>query len=277
MDSTREVNERKQEILKDYPRMTRQDTFQFACHSGLNCYNKCCGDVNIVLTPYDIIRMRKALEMTSEEFLAKYTFVPFNKEQQLPVVMLKMNEDEARTCPFVREEGCMIYGDRPWACRMYPVGMASPGKGSAEGDEEFYFLMKDLPCEGFEESSEWTIESWMEDQGVGAYNEMGELFKQVSLHPRLLGGMELTPSKVEMFYIACYDADKFRRFIFETKLLDNFEVEPQVLEAIEKDDIELFKFGIRWLKFSVFGEQTMQLKQETIDLRKVAKSPKSSG
>lgn len=277
MDSTREINLRKQEILKDYPRMTKHDAFRFACHSGLKCYNKCCGDVTIVLTSYDIIRMKKALGMTSEEFLAKYTFVPFNKEQQLPVVILKMNEDEKRTCPFVREEGCMIYADRPWACRMYPVGMASPGEGCSEGEEEFYFLMKDHPCEGFNESDTWTIESWMEDQSVGPYNEMGDLLKQITLHPRLVGGMELTPSKVDMLYTACYDMDKFRRFVFETKLLANFEVETEVLEAIKEDDVELFKFGVRWLKFSVFGEQTMKLKQETIDLRKVAKSPKSSG
>jgi len=277
MDPTREMDKRKEEILKDYPRMSRQDTFRFACHSGLECYNKCCGDVTIVLTPYDILRMKRALGLTSEEFLAKYTFVPFNKEQQLPVVILKMNEDEKRTCPFLAEEGCTIYEDRPWACRMYPVGMASPGEGTPECEEEFYFLMKDIPCDGFNESTEWTIESWMEDQGVPPYNEMGEIFKQISLHPRLLGGMELTPPKVDMLYTACYDLDKFRRFVFETKLLHNFEVEPEVLEAIKEDDLELLKFGIRWLKFSVFGEQTMKLKQETIDLRKVAKSQKSSG
>jgi len=53
MDSIQNL---KEEIMKEYPRLTRDDTFTFACHPGVSCFNQCCRDVNIFLTPYDIIR-----------------------------------------------------------------------------------------------------------------------------------------------------------------------------------------------------------------------------
>ena len=53
------------------PELKLADQFTFACHSGLECYTTCCRDVNIMLTPNDVIRMKKALGLTSTEFLHK--------------------------------------------------------------------------------------------------------------------------------------------------------------------------------------------------------------
>jgi len=274
MDSTPDdIDKKKEIILKEYPRMQLEDTFQFACHPKLGCFNQCCADVTIVLTPYDVLRMKNALGMSSEEFHAEYTFVPFNKEQQVPVVLLKMKDDEQKTCPFISEEGCTIYEDRPWACRMYPVGLASPSEGHTE--KEFYFIMKDRPCEGLDESKTWTVSSWIDDQGIGQYNEMGELFKEISLHPRLLGGMELTPTRMDMYYMACYSLDKFRRFVFESTFLGKFDVKSDVLEVIKSDEIKLMKFAFDWIKFSLFSEPTMKLKDSILEVAEKGKQLKS--
>jgi len=54
-----------EKILTDSPRLGPDDTFKFACHPGISCFNKCCGDVNIFLSPYDVLRMKRRLEMTS--------------------------------------------------------------------------------------------------------------------------------------------------------------------------------------------------------------------
>ena len=43
------------------------------------------------------------------------------------------------------------------------------------------------------------------------------------LHPVWTGKGEPIPAgKVDMFYMACYDLDRFRRFVFETKFLTLF-------------------------------------------------------
>ena len=68
------------------------DYFTFACHNSLNCYRSCCRDVTIFLTPYDILRFKKALDSTSRDFLENYTTLVTIKSKQLPLVQLKMNE-----------------------------------------------------------------------------------------------------------------------------------------------------------------------------------------
>jgi Fe-S-cluster containining protein len=122
----REIERLKEEILKDYERLNEKSEFRFACHPGVPCFNDCCGDVNIFLTPYDIIRLKNNLGIPSGEFLSEYTVSPFDKNLKYPVILLKMNDDEKKSCPFVGENGCGVYEDRPWACRMYPLGLASP-------------------------------------------------------------------------------------------------------------------------------------------------------
>lgn len=256
--------ELKDRILAEAPRMGPDDGFRFSCHPGISCFNNCCADVNIVLTPYDVLRLKRRLELTSTELLARHTVKPFTKDQKLPVVLLKMDESkEGKPCPLVTEQGCSVYEDRPWPCRMYPVGVAMPPEGP-EGAREFYFLMEEEGCAGFAEQRTWTIRQWMEDQGVAEYNAFGELFKELTLHPRLQK-MDLNPQQMEMFFTACYDLDRFRSFVFESSFLEKYELEPELVEAIRTDDEALLRFAFRWLRACLLGEQTMKLRAETVD------------
>ena len=79
-----QLDKLKEKIVGDYPRLGPDDTFQFGCHPGVSCFNQCCGDVNIFLSPYDVLRMKKRLEITSTEFLEKYTFLPVQKDMKTP-------------------------------------------------------------------------------------------------------------------------------------------------------------------------------------------------
>ncbi|OGL46691.1 MAG: hypothetical protein A2161_21770 [Candidatus Schekmanbacteria bacterium RBG_13_48_7] len=258
----------KQTILKEYPRLTRKDRFKFLCHNRMSCFNQCCRDVTIFLTPYDIIRMKNRLGISSQEFLAKYTVSPFTKEQELPVVVLKMRDDMEKTCQFVEAQGCTIYEDRPWSCRMYPVGIASSKPDQDSPGEEFYFVMHEDVCNGLSESREWTIDEWIKDQKIESYDEIGNLFKEINLHSYLRAGKSLDPQKMEMYYMVCYNLDKFRTFLFESSFFDRFGVSQDVKELIEHDDLALLKFGFLWLKFSLFGEKTMKVKPDIIDKMK---------
>ena len=162
----KEIERFKQEILKEYPRLNKQDSFTFACHADVPCFNACCGDVNIFLTPYDIIRLKNRLKISTQEFLDDHTLMPFDRNLTYPAVLLKMADNEKKTCPFVGASGCQVYEDRPWACRMYPLGMASPGEDSPETDEDFYFLLKEAVCKGFAEKKKWTVAEWLTNQGI---------------------------------------------------------------------------------------------------------------
>jgi Fe-S-cluster containining protein len=207
--------------------------------------------------------MKKRLGMTSTEFLEKYALLPVQKDMQTPVVVLKMEGDESKTCPFLGEEGCSIYSDRPWPCRMYPVGMAS-SKDTPDGfqGERFYFLMQEEGCEGFGEDREWTVSQWLEDQGVDEYDEWGEGYKELALHKFFQDGGILSPEKMHMLYTACYDLDKFREFVFESTLLERFDVDEDFVEEMRGSDESLLRFAFLWLRFSLFGEPTVRMKPE---------------
>ncbi len=252
-------------ILRDYPRYTEDDRFTFCCHEQISCFNKCCADVNIFLSPYDILRMKNHLGLTSEQFLERHTLMPTDQHQQYPVVLLEMTDAEDKHCSFVNEEGCAIYENRPWACRMYPVGLASPAEENPTAEEkDFYFMIKDSFCMGHNEDKGWTIREWIRNQGVEIYTEMGKRFKEVAMHPWFEKGNDLSPQQIEMFFTVCYNLDTFRRMVFESSFLEKFEVDEALQAQMREDDVELLKFGFEWLKFSLFGEPTMTIKPNVV-------------
>lgn len=238
-------------------RLSLDDNFKFSCHKGLNCFNTCCSNINIFLTPYDVLKMRRGTRLSSGEFLKRYT-ISLLGDEGLPLVVLKMIEDENKSCPFVTPEGCSIYQDRPWSCRMYPIFPVS-------SKEEEFLIEEKLSCLGFKEEKEWTIEEWKKDQGIDIYDEMNESYKEITLHDYFKKGNRLDPGRAKMLYRACYDLDEFKRFLFETRFFDIYDIEREVMEKIKEDEQELLSFGYRWVRFNLFSEDTLKLKDKEMD------------
>lgn len=262
-DEMKNLQHLKETVLKDYPRMNLDSKFSFSCHPQVSCFNHCCADVNIFLTPYDVLRMKKRLGISSSEFMNKFTALPIDRNQRFPVILFRMNEVEGKPCHFVdKEKGCTIYEDRPWSCRMYPLGLASPKEGNPQGEGDFYFLMKEDICKGHEESREFTVREWLENQGIAEYDAKGREYKDITLHDFFEKGGTLTAQQMEMFYTACYDLDKFRKFVFDSTFLERFEVDEKTINTIKADDEALLNFSFQWLRFCLFGEATLKVKDD---------------
>jgi len=244
-----------------------EDKFRFVCHKGLKCFTVCCRNTTIFLTPYDILRMKNALKMSSEDFLKAYTTTLIKKDSGLPVVVLKMGEDEEKSCPFVTSEGCTIYEDRPWSCRIFPLQPESTNITEKAGKE--YYSIVDAPfCLGLKEDRVLTIEEWKEEQGIPIYNEMEQLFKKITMS-EYLKGKEITNRKIQdMFYMASYDLDRFRRFVFDSKFLDVFELDSSMIEKIRTDEVELLKFAFRWLEFGLIGQHVLKVKSDLLETKR---------
>ncbi|RLC12121.1 MAG: YkgJ family cysteine cluster protein, partial [Deltaproteobacteria bacterium] len=207
------------------------------------------------LTPYDMIRLKKRLQLTSEEFLAIYTEPHLLEKTDLPVVTLKMVDDEKEACPFLREDGCFLYEDRPTTCRYYPLGVATLSHKEGADDEGFYFFVNEPHCLGFEEEREWTVTEWRRDQGVDIHDDINRSWTDLVVRKRSFPpNIKLTDKAKEMFFMVSYNIDKFRQFVFESTFLERFAVTPQIQEKIKHDDIELLNFGINWLKDIFFKE-----------------------
>ncbi|MFH1487043.1 MAG: YkgJ family cysteine cluster protein [Chloroflexota bacterium] len=259
----------KETILGEYPRLSKGAKFRFSCHKGLSCYTQCCGDVNIFLTPYDVLRMKQALNLSSEEFLDKYTIPPVWIDLKLPMVLLKMRDDDRKSCPFVAPEGCSIYDDRPWPCRMFPLGLASSKTTKRADGEEFCFVVEEgFSCLGLKEDKEWTVAEWWRDQEIDLYEKKGGPYKDITLNERFREGKGIGPSKAQMFFTACYDLDRFRRLLFDSSFFNRFDVPDEVIEKMKTDDEALLDFGFDWLRFSLFGEDTLRIKGEVAEAKK---------
>ena len=58
--------------------------------------------------------------------------------------------------------------------------------------------------------------------------------------------------------------DRFRRYVFESRFLDVFDIDKDESERMKTDEIALMKFGFKYIKFLLLLENTMKLKKEFI-------------
>lgn len=260
--------------IRDQEEKARGRTIRFQCRPGLPCFNTCCKDVNIFLSPYDILRMKNRLDTSSTTFLEKHTRTLLPGAGKIPIIQLTMREEDNQ-CPFVTPEGCSIYEDRPWACRMYPLD-------KCEETGEYSFIVSEDRCLGQKEPKEWVIQDWFHDQGLAPYEVMDERFKIVTQYPRLAEAGIDHPQVQGMFRMACYDLDTFRRFVFETKFLDMFDLEEQIVETVKNDDVALLDLALRWVRFGLVCGDTLPIKEELMKkgregIPDQAREPKKKG
>lgn len=229
------------------------EPFRFACHSGVPCFNECCRDLNQFLTPYDILRLKKALGLSSTEFLEQYTLQHTGPESGLPVITLKPKESKRLTCPFVSPEGCRVYADRPGSCRMYPLARLASRSRETGNITEHYALLKEPHCRGWEEDKSQTVREWLESQGLPEYNRMNDrMMEIISLKNQASKGpLDLTQR--HLFHMACYDVDRFRETAFEQGLLENLSLDRTEIDRLRHDDFHLLDAALSWIAKELFS------------------------
>ena len=217
------------------------DTFYFSCDPGLDCFTQCCQDVNILLTPYDILQMKNRLSISSTEFLEQYTKTLIAPESALPAVQLKLDEENNKRCHFVTETGCGVYEGRPWSCRLYPLDKRDEGEGFAP-------IVDSSRCLGLNSAKIWELRDWFQDQGLAPYDSWNRRFAE------LIGDRNLTfwrkeyPQGFEIFHLACYDLDRFRVVVFKEELHKMVNPSSIDLVKLHNDDLALLEFAFTWLR-----------------------------
>lgn len=248
---------------------TLDSKFKFGCHRDISCFNICCRNTDMLLTPYDILRMKTRLGMSSGEFLKQYTYVHIDEKSSHPFAVLKMLDDQDGRCPFVTPEGCSIYEDRPANCRYYPVGKGLMMRESDQGPipEEFFFFIREPNCTGYDENTEWSIDTWRTEQGVDVYDEMNREWAEIQLRRDNPGKPKLDSGKQPLIYMASYDLDRFRKFVFESGFLKMFEIDDDEVEQMKADEVALMKFAFKYLKYILMLEQTLKIREEHIKVQ----------
>jgi len=165
--------------------------------------------------------------------------------------------------------GCAIYRSRPWACRMYPLGVAEPRQATPV-ERSFHFLLREDLCRGHGQGQPLTVRQWVEAQGIEEYDMMGASFKALMLHEFWDRTEGLAPPQMDMFYMACFDLDRFRRFVFESRFLQLFDVDESRVDAMRTSDEELLEFAMQWLRFSLFNEKSLRIRPAVLEARRQA-------
>lgn len=241
------------------PRLTAEDTFQFYCGPGVPCFTECCGKLDLMLTPYDVLQLKTVLRVTSSEFLDQYTYMRQRTPNEFPQFFMKMAESDKR-CPFVSASGCTVYQHRPGACRIYPIGRGSTKNKYDGSSKEFFFLVREDHCKGFQGGCQWRISEWLNDQGMLEYNRMNDLLMELYVRRAQQHGITLTENHLKMFVMACYNLERFREFVFRSNFLQRFEVDEECVKDIESSDLALLEFAFLWLRFALFGEATLKIR-----------------
>jgi Fe-S-cluster containining protein len=231
--------------------------FQFECHPGVACFTFCCRNVDMILYPYDIIRLKKCLGIDSEKFMRTHTVVEKGDNPYFPTVKLKLTEDKA--CPFLSDDGCTVYKDRPSACRTYPLERAVDRSMVNGVVEEYYFLTNHSYCLGHQENQRLTVSQWVRSQKLMDYNAMNELWAEIDtvFRQNPWQGEGAAGEKQQLAFMVCYNIDGFRRFAEDHKLIKQFKIDKHFRKRIAKEDEELLKFGFQWLKLVLTGKSSL--------------------
>ncbi len=240
----------------------------FRCHSDIACFNACCKQADVTLTPYDIVRLKQRLQLDSSTFLERYT-VPFQMDSDgLPGVKLKT--DNSGTClQLAGDSGCGVYSDRPTVCRYYPVALLALKEKDAKTSKEQYSLITESHCLGHQSARHITIDEYRQEQGVVDYDDMNRFWYQLILKKKSAGPSigQLPQPSLQLFFMACYDLDRFRRFVCSDNFRITYSLPADYYAELVQSDEELLHFSDRFLRQVLFGEHSIQEAADAWDKR----------
>ena len=235
--------------------LKKNDTFNFRCHRDLPCFNQCCRNLNLFLYPYDVLRLKKGLDLDSDRFLEAHVDVVMRKGNYFPDVLLRMADNQSQTCPFLSDLGCTVYPDRPDTCRTFPVEHGLLFKDRPGASEIVSFFRPPDFCQGQHENQALNLDGWALDQEAGTYNQMTARWAAIkALFQKDPWGTEgLNGAKGKMAFMAAYNIDRFRDFVFQSSFLKRYRVKPTLVRELRASDRKLLLFGFEWIRYFVWG------------------------
>lgn len=125
----------------------------------------------------------------------------------------------------------------------------------------FFYRPPDF-CLGQHEPEEWTVPDWIEDQEAEQYHTMTIRWSEIKrLFQNDPWGFEGPAGpKAKMAFMATYNIDQFRGFVFQSSFLKRYQIKSTLRQKIKTDDMTLLKFGFEWVKVFVWGIKCKSIK-----------------
>lgn len=226
------------------------EVFQFDCNASVSCLNVCCRNLRLQLTPYDIIRLGRHLELDSDTFLQQYTETVETAETGFPIIELKMSDNEHKSCPFALTGGCSVYPDRPSRCRSFPVGKVDFIDN--DGDPvHISCLLKEPYCEGFGLKRNWTVDQWYSNQGLDEAEQYNRRYIELVTRYKSVG-RHLSDKQREAVDTALYHVDRFDQMIKDRGLFFFMGAKMAKRREVQKTLESRLNFALDWLEYVLF-------------------------
>lgn len=233
--------------------------FHFHCHPQVSCFLTCCHNVDMFLYPYDLLRLKERLNISSEKILQKYTRISEGSHPFFPGLMLQLRETEGKPCPFLEDSGCSVYLDRPSACRTYPLERGVERSPQSKALKVHYFMTHHPYCKGHDEERTYTVKQWERDQGLHEYNLQNDLWAEMDAF------FATNPWKGEghagplqqLAFMVCYNIDAFRQYVKEHQIIQQYRVDKATKQRLRRNDDALLLFGYQWLLAILGGKSQL--------------------
>jgi Fe-S-cluster containining protein len=133
--------------------VNRNSQFSYVCNAcGLCCHNKV-----ITLSPYDVMRLARAVAASTRETIERFTIRRGS--------ILKFTDDGG--CAALEGSRCGVHRGRPLACRLYPLGLERIEESNGENFVTLEPAVGSLGDYGIDGD----VNSFLEAQGVKPYLE----------------------------------------------------------------------------------------------------------
>jgi hypothetical protein len=217
--------------------------FNFKCYPGIKCFNACCQDLQQILTPYDIIRLKHHFNIQSSLFLKKYTRSFIGPETGLPVIMLKTKSNLDLRCIFVSDDGCNVYSDRPASCRYYPLSRLVSRSRETGKKSVTFLLIKESHCLGHNENHQQSIKKWLNSQELSKDDTYNDRMLDLIASKNKAGIKTLSNKQKDIFFMCCYDIDSFKDHAVKHQLISK----TMKMKGSIADDLEWLDFALTWV------------------------------
>ncbi len=239
---------------ENFSHVSQDKPFCFSCHPEVTCFTECCRQLDLSLTPYDVLRLKNSLHMHSGKFLEQYVIVEWDKRLVFPQCYLTMVDDGRASCVFVSSKGCKVYEDRPGACRAYPVGRGASRQDDKQKPTEIYVLVEEPHCRGFAGPSSLTPQEYLRDQGLDNYSRLNDTIMSILQHEKVQKGFRPNRKQLDQFILALYNLDQFRQEVSTGRITMPRPLTPDEKLGVDGDDEQLLLLGVSWIRQKFFGE-----------------------
>ncbi len=160
------MNQRMEQILNDFEnnKLNADDSFKFHC---TQCGKCCINRDDILLSPQDLFRIAKKLDLTPTDTVNQYCEAYIGNDSRIPVVRIK-SKGSIQRCPFLKDRKCSVHEAKPAVCAMFPIGRAVGYSKDPDSEmntvPKLEYFFTDPGCGDNAETH--TLKEWFHDFGL---------------------------------------------------------------------------------------------------------------